>query len=223
MSHRPTAVEREYALLAAGYDRTWRRYLAAALALTLPALRLSGGPRVLDVGCGTGLLLRAIAARAPAARLTGVDRTAAMLRIARAHDAPGRPIHWLQGDATALPIADASIDLLVSTSMLHYLRDTPTVLREWRRVLRPGGQLVITDWCGDALAMRALDRLLRVVDPAHHRVRRADALAAHLRAAGLGPVHITRGGAGGLWRLMTLAADRPLEGAPSGLVAPAAT
>jgi SAM-dependent methyltransferase len=93
----------------------------------------AGATTVLDAGCGDGAL--AAAASSPL-RVIGLDAADAMARAARAHG----PV--VRGDVTALPVADASVDAVVTVNVLYHL-DQPTIaLREARRVLRPGGLFV---------------------------------------------------------------------------------
>jgi ubiquinone/menaquinone biosynthesis C-methylase UbiE len=101
---------------------------------------LRSGELVLDVGCGTGWLAAGLRRAAPQVRTVGLDLSTGMLGRARAAGA------WplLQSDAQRLPFADASVDLVVSRGVLHHLPDVPTALREWRRVLRPAGAVVVT-------------------------------------------------------------------------------
>jgi ubiquinone/menaquinone biosynthesis C-methylase UbiE len=120
-------------------------------------LALSLGPaprRVLDVGCGTGLLLRELGRRLPEApELTGVDPAAAMIETASAGgDAaiePGRATdtrpRYLHGRAERLPFDDASFDLVISTTSFDHWADQGAGLAECHRVLVPGGRLVLTD------------------------------------------------------------------------------
>ncbi|HEX4400676.1 MAG TPA: methyltransferase domain-containing protein [Galbitalea sp.] len=96
---------------------------------------------VLDAATGTGLVLRALKLRlAEDARLTGVDLSARMLEVARAQTPDAT---FLVGDATALPWEDGSFDLVTCVTAIHLMPDTDVALREWSRVLRPAGRIVI--------------------------------------------------------------------------------
>ncbi len=159
------AVQREYGALAGRYDRRWARYVAASTALAVPLVAPQPGERVLDVGCGTGVLLEQLRRRTPAAQCLGVDATMGMLARARAR--LGSDVLLIESSGDALPLADRSVHAVVSTSALHYMADAPGAFREMHRVLAPGGTLVVVDWCADFLTMRALDLLLRVADRAH--------------------------------------------------------
>ncbi|MFZ0171823.1 MAG: class I SAM-dependent methyltransferase [Acidimicrobiales bacterium] len=101
--------------------------------------------RVLDVGCGTGLLLRQLASRLPGAvELVGIDPAPGMVEVATA--APGDPrLRFLAGTAERLPLPDATFDLVVSTTSFDHWADQRAGLAECARVLAPGGQLVLAD------------------------------------------------------------------------------
>jgi ubiquinone/menaquinone biosynthesis C-methylase UbiE len=100
--------------------------------------------RILDLGCGTGIVARVLRDRlGGAARLTGLDISPLMIARARSI-APD--IDWYQGDAIALPFADASFDVVLSQQMLQFTRDPGAAVREIRRVLAPGGRLVASTW-----------------------------------------------------------------------------
>ncbi len=135
-------VRREYAALAAFYDSRWRHYLtrthAETLALTPP---LAGGV-VLDAGCGTGGMLAQLRGHCPEAMLVGVDASEHMLE----QISPSLAVRGVCGEFVRLPLADASVQAVVSCSALHYEDDPLRAAEEMRRVLTEGGWLVLTDW-----------------------------------------------------------------------------
>jgi len=94
---------------------------------------------VLDVGCGTGLMSAMLAAQGR--RVVGVDLSAAM--IARAKHRSGSSITFLEADAESLPIANSSFDAVVNLISLHHYPNPSRAIAEFRRVLRPGGRLVL--------------------------------------------------------------------------------
>jgi len=133
-----------------GQDRAWRQ--AAAL-----AAGLADGQSAVDVACGTGALTRELAALAPGATVLGVDFSWEMVR--RAAGPPGPPGHppgvprtppaapaCLVGDALRLPLRDSSVDLVTIAFGLRNLPEPGRGLLEFRRVLRPGGRLVVCEF-----------------------------------------------------------------------------
>jgi ubiquinone/menaquinone biosynthesis C-methylase UbiE len=114
--------------------------------------RLAGplaGRFVLDVGCGDGTLAGAFAASG-AARVIGCDADARMIARANQSHASSGPAclvapAFLVADATRLPFADASFDIVSIVTVLAFIPDAGAALREIARVLRPGGTLVLGD------------------------------------------------------------------------------
>lgn len=125
-----------------GLGRRFQRGVADRLALT-------GGERLLDVGCGTGTLLAEVKRRFPEVVAVGIDPDAAILRIAERRLARrGSQVDLQVARAEALPFPDASFDVVVSTLVVHHL-PTPAkhaALREIYRVLRPGGRFLLVDF-----------------------------------------------------------------------------
>jgi len=200
------AVRREYGRFASTYNRIWTRYLTRSIDLTVEHLSLGGTARVLDVGCGTGLLLKRLSRSHPEVELVGVDLSPQMLAIAQRCLAGQASI--AVADAVALPVQDSAVDVLVSSSVFHYLPEPEQALTEWRRVMRPGGQLVIIDWCRDFTTMRVLDLVLRHIDPAHVRTRGTTEFHALLTAAGFINIEVQRHGQGWFWGMMAATAAR---------------
>lgn len=112
---------------------------------------LAGGKEVLEVGCGTGLIMRGLDGRAK--RLVGVDISPGMLAEARR-----RGFDVFEGQAEKLPFADESFDLAYSFKVLAHVPDIELALREMTRVLRPGGHLVAEFY--NALSLRHLAKRL---------------------------------------------------------------
>ena len=104
---------------------------------------LSPTDRVLDVGCGTGILARAATGRVPEGTVTGLDQNDGMLAVARRSDAT---VTWRQGSAEALPFPDESFDHVFSQFALMFFADQVVGLQEMLRVLRPGGSATIATW-----------------------------------------------------------------------------
>ena len=142
-----SSVQQQYDDVAPDYEEKWQLYIR----LTVEAFMQRTGPleyggdtaKVLDVGTGTGCLVRALHERWPRRRHTGVDISKEMLHAAR-EAAP--KCTFVHGTAEALPFPDASFDAAVSLSSLHFWSDPAAGLREIARVLRPGGVLVLSDW-----------------------------------------------------------------------------
>jgi arsenite methyltransferase len=124
-------------------------------------LELRAGERVLDVGVGPGFLAAEMAAEVgPDGRVCGVDPSGSMLAIARTRSArPGSaPVELRPGDANHLPYPDASFDVATSTQVLEYVEDIPGALAELRRVLRPGGRVLLLDTDWDSVVWHSSDR-----------------------------------------------------------------
>jgi SAM-dependent methyltransferase len=196
------AVQSSYRKLAAVYDRRWSRYVEASTRETLRRAALGPEDRVLDLGCGTGALLAAVRRLVPGVRITGVDLVPAMLAVARAKLEPSSRL-LTAAEAGALPFRAATFDVVVSSNSFHYWPRPLAGLAEIARVLRPGGRLVLTDWCDDFLACRLCDHLLRLVDRAHHRAYRRAELERLLEQTGYRLLAVDRYKIDWLWGLMT--------------------
>jgi ubiquinone/menaquinone biosynthesis C-methylase UbiE len=118
---------------------------------------MAPGGRVLDVGCGTGILLPFLQARlGPAGRVVALDVSSGMLsRLNGA--AAGGGVLPLQADAARLPLVSGVFDLVFCHNVSPHFEEKPTTLRELARVIRPGGRLAITH----GLGRKALDDLHR--------------------------------------------------------------
>jgi ubiquinone/menaquinone biosynthesis C-methylase UbiE len=137
-------------------------------------VKLSGAgakDRVLDVACGPGFLSMAFAARC--GEVVGFDATDAFLDLARAAAAQRglANIHFQCGDAEHLPFAEASFEVVSCRAAFHHFPRPARVLSEMRRVLAPGGRIVVADLLGseDPRAAKLHDEVERLCDPTHVR------------------------------------------------------
>jgi ubiquinone/menaquinone biosynthesis C-methylase UbiE len=197
-------VQIEYAQLADRYDSRWSFYVNATLQATLSHLDLHPGDRVLDLGCGTGTLLENLLTVAPKAEMFGLDPCAEMLNVAR-QKLP-TSINLKLGNATKIPFPSDSFDVLVSTSAFHYFRQPEQAIEEMKRVLKPGGHLIITDWCYDYWSCRILDFWLRIFDRAHFRTYKSSELRLMLQNFGFQEILVEGYKIDWLWGMMTVAA-----------------
>lgn len=197
----------EYSRLAAEYDSRWSFYVAATTDETLKRLPLHESDRVLDIGCGTGFLLERLSATHPVEALSGVDPVPQMLAVARRRLSPA--VRLREGWAEALPFESESFDVAVSCSVFHYIGRPALALREIGRVLRPGGTLIISDWCHDFPACRALGVYLRLRRRPLAQIYSERDCVRLLRESGFTVVTRERYKISWLWGMMTIGATRP--------------
>ena len=171
---------------AATYEQHWlqRRFFGPmqSVALDLAAEQVPRPLAILDVGCGTGRLLRGAQARFREAKLEGVDAAPEMVRQANAILPAGSPIHVQQATAEDLPFPDHVFDLVFSTMTFHHWADQARAAAEIRRVLAPHGRWMLADFVGTGI-VGAFSRVLRL-----RRFPRRRQLEALLAGAGLGIV-----------------------------------
>jgi SAM-dependent methyltransferase len=144
------------------YERSFVPALFGQSAVMLvDAAEIGRGDRVLDVGCGTGVVAREAAKRlGPEGRVIGLDLNPRMLEVAR-RIAP--EIEWQQGDASDLPFDDEAFDVVVSQYAMMFFPDPSLALREMWRVLAPGGRLTVAV-CGPMADAGGYDDLARVAE-----------------------------------------------------------
>ena len=179
---------------ASTYDGHWmQRIIFEPIQQTVleVASQQVGSPHaILDVGCGTGKLLKSAKARFPGAKLAGVDAAEEMVKFAQS-STPGGGIEFQQATAEKLPFSDASFDLVFSTMTFHHWHDQARGAAEVARVLTPGGRWLLADFVASGFMkpIRALLRLHQFPDPAQLRGVLADAdlkIVKQQRVSGLG-------------------------------------
>ena len=135
-------ISKEYSVHAEYYDRRWQRYNEQTLHETLEAITLTETEeplRLLDIACGTGLLLSRIHSKHESIRLYGCDITDSMLSHARRRTEGHAELHL--APAEQLPFDNSYFDHVVCSSAAQYFADLPYVFREMHRVLSARGRL----------------------------------------------------------------------------------
>jgi ubiquinone/menaquinone biosynthesis C-methylase UbiE len=160
---------------------------AQALAMVVAAARPQPGQDALDIACGGGLIVCALAPHVR--RAVGVDLTPAMLDRARAFAAEKglANTEFREADARALPFPDGSFGIVTTRFSLHHMQDPLGALREMARVAAPGGRVVVVDMFASEESKKAAawNRLERLRDPSHVRALSLSELKALFPAAGL--------------------------------------
>lgn len=221
-----------------GQKESWQNF-AQMEAVTIPAaarlVRFAGvgkGMRVLDVGCGTGVV--AVTAARMGAQVTGIDLTPTLLERARENSQIAEvEIEWQEGDVEALPFDNEEFDVVLS-QFAHIFAPRPEVaMREMLRVLKPGGTIAFSTWPPEMMSGRTMALSSRYMaastpgvappplwgDPNVVRQRLGDAVTdivfarEHLLSPALSPQHHRlerERSAGNLTKLVeTLAATNP--------------
>jgi arsenite methyltransferase len=134
----------------------------------LRILALRPGERVVDIGAGPGFLAVEMAAEVgPQGHVHAVDPSESMLALARTRSRePGAaPVEISAGGVDALPLPDGSVDVAVATQVFEYVADIPAALAEVRRVLRPGGRVLLLDTDWDSIVWHSHDdaRMARIL------------------------------------------------------------
>lgn len=109
------------------------------------AARIRPGERVLDVGCGTGIVARLAAERVgPDGAVAGLDVNPAMVAVARSVSSPGAAIEWHQAPAETMPLPDGAFDVVLCQMSLQFFQDREQGLREMHRVSAPEARVLVS-------------------------------------------------------------------------------
>lgn len=167
---------------AAAYNQSWKQFSERTHAVACSMLDferlqqpvgVQGRPRrILDVACGTGLLLHNLSIRFPHAELYGVDASQEMLAQAYLRLNDHAHVHFTQASLTGgkragLPYEPESFDLITCTNAFHYFPDPVATLRGLSELLLPQGQFLIEDYARRTFPWPLFEWLIKRVDPQH--------------------------------------------------------
>lgn len=175
----------------AAYERYMGRWSERVGDAFLDWMAPQPGLRWLDVGCGNGAFTERIITRCAPATVEGVDPSPAQLAFARTRFAP-EVAHFREGDAMALPFADASFDVAVMPLVIFFVPEPAKGVAEMRRVVRAGGTVAAYAWDmeGGGFPYALLQAEMRAIgvpplEAPHPEASRLDVLTQLWRAAGL--------------------------------------
>ena len=155
--------------------------------LAIDHLGLHPDSALLDVGCGTGYAVRVAAAMMPEGRASGIDISAVMLERARTKLEPDirERVEFCQANAANIPYPDATFSHLLCTNSFHHYPDPGRALQEMKRVLVPGGKLVVFENAPELSRYTWMwDRILRLVEKGHVRYYPTNELEGLIARAG---------------------------------------
>ena len=153
------------------YDRgRMRSWFTEGQAKTLEVLELKEDDWLLDVGCGTGWAVMQAARMVPGGRACGIDLSPGMISRANGLTDGLSNVGFKVGDAESIPYPDESFDAVMCTNSFHHYSAPVRALSEMRRVLKPGGRLVIQDSDrGACLWVKLWDLINRTFEKGHVR------------------------------------------------------
>lgn len=159
-----------YQRVADSYDQQWKAYSNQTLSRVGKYLPDLTDKTILDHGCGTGeLIWRMLASNPRLAQVIGYDPSPAMRRQAR------NKLRLLPDELQQKASLqnedeyDTHFDLIVSTSVLHYLQNPETTLARWRSLLQPDGMMILLDYSKAGWLPRYFEWAIRWIDRAHHQ------------------------------------------------------
>jgi arsenite methyltransferase len=174
-----------------------RRDILRRRALVHEALGAQPGERVLDAGCGPGFYVAETLERVgPEGSVVGVDASAPMLALSAKRCEGHSNVSFAEGDVTSLPLPDSDFDRALSVQVLEYVDDIPPALAELKRVLKPGGRVLIWDVDWATVSWHSEDparmgRFLAAWDEHLSDPTLPRTLSAQMRAAGFEDVEMT--------------------------------
>jgi len=160
------SIRDEYNALAKKYDHRYHKYNKTTNQHIIEALEqyFTQGIenfKILDVGCGTGELLKQLALYYPNNSYTGIDLSAGMLTVAR--QKLHQDIKLYQSSLSWTDLSNQQFDLVITNSVFHFVTDKSLFLNECKRVLKPNGYLLINDWNRDYLFISFYDWYLNTI------------------------------------------------------------
>ena len=199
-------IRKVYGRAAKNYDKFWDFYIVPSYSKTLARVDLQKGSKILDLGCGTGELLKILEDRFPSSELTGIDLTEEMLAVAKQKLSDN--VELLLGSATNLPFDSKSFDWVIMSNVIGHLSDKKTALKETHRVLKNPGKIVITDWTRDFQTMNLVHFCTKLINYSQYRSLKTVELESLLDECGFNHLYTERYKINWFWGLYTILSEK---------------
>ena len=195
-----------YGKAAIDYDKFWDFYSTPSYSKTLAGINLEEGSKVLDLGCGTGELLKILEDRFPSSDFAGIDLTEEMLAIAK--QKLSSRVELLLGSVTNLPFASESFDWVIMSNIIGHLSDKKIALLEAYRVLKNPGRIVITDWTRDFQSMNLVHFYTKLINYSQYRSLKTAELESLLDDCDFNRLYTERYKINWFWGLYTILSEK---------------
>ena len=199
-------IRKVYGRAAKNYDKFWDFYIVPSYSKTLARINLQEDSKVLDLGCGTGELLKILEDLFPSSELTGIDLTEEMLAIAK--QKLSSRVELLLGSVTNLPFDSESFDWVIMSNIIGHLSDKKTALLEAYRVLKNPGRIVITDWTRDFQSMNLVHFYTKLINYSQYRSLKTVELENLLDECGFNHLYTERYKINWFWGLYTILSEK---------------
>ena len=203
-----TAVRRKYNLISRLYDHIWPTYIKKTIGAAIKPLTLNGSETILDVGCGTGELEKALIQKHPGLNIVGIDLSDDMLEIARKKLGNYPNILFKQGDFLSGDFREGIFDIAFSISNLHYFSNPEATFQKVNRLLKNGGRFVIIDWNRDTFRGKFYNWYMSRGDPAFAKVYTTQEASEMLANHGFKVESLYDFRVGLLWHMMRLVSKK---------------
>ena len=147
----------------------WKyRYLRKAQEEVIALTEIGAGIHFLDVGCGTGWAVgQAFKSANGRGLFYGADLSEKMIEKAKENFAGKENIYFIRANAESIPLEDNFFDIIISTNSFHHYLHPDKALKEFHRLLKPGGKLYILDPTADNLVLKVIDKIVKLLEREH--------------------------------------------------------
>ncbi len=204
--HKYKHVIKEYSWRASKYDTSHcRKFLNASQTIGVEVLNPRRGEKILDAGCGTGEILSAISKTiGKKGELVGIDLCEDMLDIAKKKLSNCSEAALIADNLENISYPDDYFNAVICVNVMHYFHDLSLVLKEFRRILKTEGRLILVGFCTDYFFFSLIERIWRIFIPSHIQAYRLKELSQEAKKSGFKIAASRRFKIGWFWRSMLL-------------------